>query len=341
MQRIHRFLACFILFGLLIAGPLSARDWEKDPPWVEVACAPRVAAVGDVHGAFPEFAASLEAVGFARRSTSEGYDLTWTGGKDLLVLTGDLTDRGKYTKECYDAVMSLEKQAAAAGGRVIALLGNHECLLLNGTVEKWAQTLKPPKKQNYQNTLDSFARGGLDFHQAISSTGTYGAWIRRRPLFAIVNGWLFVHGGLPRPATSRSDLAADFREAIERDDFNKGVFMNENGPLWLREWWNDAALVEENFKLFGVRGVVVGHTVGAPDGVEGNINQRDQRIVGIDVGMTPAYGNSKGGGLLMTIADGKLSFCARYPDRPETPLFTVPAPVGTASRLPARTTGRR
>lgn len=341
MNRISRFLACFLLFALVIAGPLFARDWDKDPAWVEVPFAARVGAIPDVHGAFPEFAASLEAIGFAKRNSPDGFELTWTGGKDLLVFTGDITDRGTHTKECYDAVMSLEKQAAAAGGRVIALLGNHECLLLNGTTEKWANTLKPPKKQHYQNTIDSFVRGGLDFHQAISEKGTYGAWIRRRPLFAIVNGWLFVHGGLPKPATTRSNLAADYREAVEKGDYSKGVFMNETGPLWHREWWDDSALVDENLKLFGIHGVIVGHTIGAPGGVEGNVNHRDNRIIGIDVGMTPAYGNSKGGGLLMTVSGEKMMFRAKYPDRPETLLFAVPAPIATpTSAAPARTGSR-
>ncbi len=341
MKFSRRALVVLVLFLLSLCSQVSARDWEKDPPWVEIPYAPKVAVVGDVHGAFPEFAASLECLGVAKRTDPDGFELAWTGGDAVLIFTGDFNDRGMYTREVQEAVMSLEVQAHEAGGKVIPILGNHEILLLNGTVEKWANTLKPPKKQHYQNTIDSYTKAGLDFHQAISESGKYGSWIRRRPLFAIVNGFLFVHGGLPKPAISRSDLAADFREVLDRGNFNAGLFMDDNGPLWNREWWDDKGLVEENLKLFGVRGVVFGHTVGAM-GKTGDINTKDCCLVGIDIGMTPVFGASKGGGLLITIQDtGKMAFRARFPDRPEKVLFQVPAPspAGSIAEQPLRGTG--
>lgn len=332
--RFRSFLAAMLLVTLTL--PALARDWTRDPAWVEVPHAPLVAVIGDVHGGFAEMAATLQTLGVARRNAPDSFDLTWTGKTALLISLGDVTDRGLYTRECYDAIFSLEEQAAKAGGRVIPLLGNHECLLLNGQVEKWAQTLKPPKQQHYQNTIDSFVKGGYDFHQAISKNGRYGSWIRRRPLFAIVNGFLFVHGGACNPAVSRSDLAADFRDAIEADDFSKGIFMNQNGPLWMRDWWDDPALVEANLERFGVRGIVFGHTIGAL-GTEGRINVRDERLVAVDVGMSPAYAKSRGGGLLITAEPaGTLLFVARYPDRPEELLFRVPAsPAGSRPAAPA------
>ncbi|HNV68714.1 MAG TPA: metallophosphoesterase, partial [Candidatus Ozemobacteraceae bacterium] len=302
-------------------------DWAKDPARIDVPYAVKVAAIGDIHGSFHELAASLECLGMAKVADAEKMTLTWTGGKDLLVFTGDFTDRGKYTREVYEAVMDLEQQAAKAGGRVIALFGNHEALLLNGQVEKWANTLKPPKKQHYQNTIDSFTKAGLDFHQAISPKGKVGAWIRRRPIVAVVNGFLFVHGGLPSPARSLSDITADFQEGLDAEAFSKGIFMEEKGPLWHREWWNDQALVEDNLQRMGVRGVVFGHTIGAL-GTEGEIACIGDRVINIDIGMCPTYGNSKGGGLLITIEkNGQMQFTAKYPDRPEKDLMKVPAPV--------------
>ncbi|MBI3039666.1 metallophosphoesterase, partial [bacterium] len=325
-MKVGKKLAFPILFfvALVFISPLFGRDWVKDPPWIEIPFAPRVAAIGDVHGAFSQMAASLEALGFAKRLSPDSFKLTWTGGKNVLVFVGDLNDRGENTKEVYDGVMDLEIQAKEAGGQVVSVLGNHEVLLLNGTVEEWAKTLKPPKKQHYQNTIDSFTKAGLDFHQAISKNGLYGSWIRRRPLFAIINGFLFVHGGLPDPARSRSDVAADFRDAVESESWSKGIMMDEKGPLWIREWWNNPSLIQQNFKTFGIRGVVFGHTVGAL-GHPGWIDKIEGNVVSIDIGMTPAYGKSNGGGILINAdPNGKMVFRAKYPDRPEAILLQIP-----------------
>ncbi|MBF0498550.1 MAG: metallophosphoesterase [Candidatus Riflebacteria bacterium] len=320
-------LTALLILAIYLPGAVFARDWTKDPPWVEVPGAQRVAAIGDIHGAFTEFSDSLRCLGMAERKSADGFELLWTGGKGVLVFTGDFTDRGKYSKEVYDAVMSLEKQADAAGGRVIALMGNHEILLLNGTVEKWANTLSSDKKQLYINTIESFTRGGCDFHQAISPQGTYGAWIRRRPLFAIVNGFFFIHGGLAVNNPTRSAIAADFRDAIDAEKLDSGILMDEKGPLWIRDWWDDSTQVDARLQALGASGVVFGHTPGAM-GIKGNINAKDNRLVGIDIGMTPAYGYSKGGGLLITTEQpGKLVFKAVYPDRPETILFRTTASV--------------
>ena len=186
MKILRRSLVAVLLLIVALTGPVWGRDWAKDPPWVEVQFAPLVAVVGDVHGAWPQFADSVEAVGMAKRLPGQDFRLAWTGGKAVLVFVGDYGDRGEYTHEVYDSIMDLEAQAQKAGGKVIPIFGNHETLLLNGTVEKWAKTLKPPKQQHYQNTIDSFNKTGTEFHKAISADGKYGAWIRRRPLFAVI-----------------------------------------------------------------------------------------------------------------------------------------------------------
>ncbi len=341
MRKIRLFLIfMLVLTASLIGSGLEARDWQRDPASVQVPFAPRVVAIGDVHGAFPQFAASLETAGMAKRTSSDGFDLTWTGGKDILVFTGDFTDRGLYTKQVYDAVMSLEKQADAAGGHVFPMFGNHEALLLNGTTEKWANTLTSHKKQWYQNTLDSFTKAGLDFHQAISPEGVYGSWIRRRPLFAVINGYMFLHGGLQAEPQGLTAIATRFRLDLEKGDFSSGIFMDEKGPLWNRDWWNDASLVERSLQMMGLRGVVFGHTVGAM-GTEGVINVKNNELIGIDIGMCPAYGKSQGGALVMTAtSDGGITAEAVYPDRPTAKLFSI---AGTGRRItrPVTRTPRR
>jgi len=333
-------IAVLVLLFSAIGTGLDARDWNRHPACVMVPFAPRVVAVGDIHGAFKQFADTLETVGMAKRTAPDGFEMTWTGGNDILVFTGDLSDRGENTKQVFDAVMSLEKQADAAGGHVFSMFGNHDALLLNGTVEKWAKTLTSHKQKWYQNTLDSFTKAGLDFNQAISPEGTYGAWIRLRPLFAVINGYMFIHGGLQAEPQGLTAIATRFRIDMEKGDFNSGIFMDEKGPLWNRDWWNDASLIERSLQIMGIRGVVFGHTVGAM-GTEGVINVKDNELIGIDIGMCPAYGKSQGGALVMTAtSDGGITAEAIYPDRPAAKLFTIAGTGRRAIQRPQRRPAR-
>ncbi len=88
--------------------------------------AQRIVAIGDVHGAADAFVSILTTAGLIDANKQ------WIGGRTILVQTGDVTDRGAGTRAALDLLMSLEKQAAKAGGRVHALLGNHEVMNLTG-----------------------------------------------------------------------------------------------------------------------------------------------------------------------------------------------------------------
>src|SRR5690349_1766149 len=86
----------------------------------------RIVAIGDVHGAGEAFVSILQRVGLIDAQKR------WSGGTAVLVQTGDLLDRGQDVRQVMDLLMALESQAEAAGGRVQALLGNHEVMNLIG-----------------------------------------------------------------------------------------------------------------------------------------------------------------------------------------------------------------
>src|SRR5688500_12268013 len=88
--------------------------------------APRLVAIGDIHGEFDGFKRILQAAGLADASGR------WTGGRTQLIQTGDYTDRGTGTRAVLDLLMQLESQALSAGGRAFVLLGNHELMNLIG-----------------------------------------------------------------------------------------------------------------------------------------------------------------------------------------------------------------
>lgn len=328
LKNCSPFLLLVALFFAVSPAFAFKRDWKAYPAWIEVTGVKRVCAVGDIHGSFDQMADTFKALGVAERTAPDAFTYEWIGKDTVLVLVGDYTDRGLYSKQVYDAIHDLQKKAAKAGGQVIALMGNHEIMMINGQVKEWAQTLKSHKKQHYQNTIDSFTRDGVNYDEAISERGFYGQMIRNMPLFAVVNGYFFVHGGINNRPITKSTLAADFMDDIERGNFKKGIFMNHDMVLWNRDWWDDQNLLERNLKLLGVSGIVFGHTPGALGSDKGKIASKYDKIVSIDIGMNPTYGFSNGGGLeILAVAGNKLQFKAIYPDKNPEHIFTVPMPA--------------
>src|SRR2546421_10415005 len=90
------------------------------------AAAPRVVAIGDIHGDFDAFA------GILQRSQLVDPSLRWAGGNAILVQTGDVLDRGPKARAVMDLLMSLQRDAPKQGGRVIVLMGNHEAMNIYG-----------------------------------------------------------------------------------------------------------------------------------------------------------------------------------------------------------------
>jgi hypothetical protein len=88
----------------------------------------RVVAVADLHGDYDRFVFILShpEVGLI------DADLHWAAGKTHLVQLGDILDRGPDARRILDLLRSLETEAAAAGGKVHVLLGNHEEMNITG-----------------------------------------------------------------------------------------------------------------------------------------------------------------------------------------------------------------
>ena len=104
-----------VLALVCCAGTLHAQSIRSEFEAVD-----RIVAIGDVHGAYDTFVANLKATGLVDDA------LDWIGGKTHLVQTGDVLDRGPHSRKAIDLLMKLEPEAEAAGGRVHALIGNHE-----------------------------------------------------------------------------------------------------------------------------------------------------------------------------------------------------------------------
>lgn len=227
MRRRPFALAAAVLAAILgVAGIAAAPPQDRSAAAVDLcslSTTERVVAVGDVHGAHDRFTAILRAAGLIDGRAR------WIGGRAILVQTGDVVDRGPHSRRAIDLLMRLERDAAAAGGAVYALLGNHEVMRMMGhwqdvSPEEYAAFRTPDsadlREAVYENLATQAAReardknqqfdsreyrrrfmrevplGFIEMRQAFGSSGTYGGWLRQRPAIIKVNDVVFVHGGL-------------------------------------------------------------------------------------------------------------------------------------------------
>jgi hypothetical protein len=191
-------------------------DWDVRP------VPPRVVAVGDLHGDVRAFGAIARAAGLVDE------DGSWIGGDAHLVLMGDLMG-GADSRLLLNAVMRLEREAWRAGGRVHALLGNHDLLPAAGRLGK----LTRRERRSYRKS---------DFR----GNGPYAEWLRGRPTILKIGETVFVHAGLDRKVldTDPIDLNAHVRAWVAYRQGNgpkppkgtKWTVDEDEGPMWTRSF---------------------------------------------------------------------------------------------------------
>jgi hypothetical protein len=192
---------------------------------------PLLVAVGDVHGDFEDFCSILQRVGLIDERRQ------WTGGNTTFLQLGDLIDRGPKPRQVLDLMLSLDEQSAKAGGRVVALLGNHEMMNLMGDLRyvtsgnyasfvdsesenrrqtasqkyfEWrkahpqllAELNQPVLPETEAEWMTRHPRGFIEHRAAFSPTGIYGRWLRQRFALVKIGGVIFLHGGINPDLTS-------------------------------------------------------------------------------------------------------------------------------------------
>lgn len=206
---------------------------------------PRIVAVGDVHGAGNAFVSILQKAGLIDAQKR------WAGGTAVLVQTGDLLDRGLDVRQILDLLMALETQATAAGGRVQALLGNHEVMNLIGETrdvapelyqqfanaqseQKRNEAFETASKLNGGSAIDKTAwmsahpPGYVEYREAFTAGAPYGKWLRSKPIVAEIDGTIFMHGGINLEFTPDSVDNINKRIRRELTEF-------EDGFRWLQQ----------------------------------------------------------------------------------------------------------
>lgn len=144
----------------------------------------RLFVAADIHGHRAEFRAALVEGGLADR------DGRWTGGSARLWLLGDYVDRGPDGLGVIDDIQALAGGATAAGGEVVALLGNHEVQLLAAHHFGTAPVDGLDEPGGFRG---GWARYGGREHDLDRLTAGYRDWMSALPAVALVDDFLLVH----------------------------------------------------------------------------------------------------------------------------------------------------
>lgn len=160
--------------------------------------------MGDVHGALEPLRRLLERAGLL------GAAGTWAGGDAELVFLGDYLDRGPDGAGVVRLVRALEAQAPAQGGRVTALLGNHEVMFLAA-----ARFRDGDPRDRLGFALHWEGNGGQP-HDLAALTPDDLDWLAARPALARRGRWLLLHADAAFYAALGPDLDTANAEARRR-----------------------------------------------------------------------------------------------------------------------------
>jgi hypothetical protein len=226
----------------------------------------RVVAIGDLHADLPHALAVLK---MAELVDEDGH---WSGGTATFVQTGDTTDRGPDSLEVLQLMARLETEAEAAGGRVVALLGNHEVMNLTGD---WRYVS--------DGDLEDFDGSVEARREAFGPDGELGIWLRNHGIVAVVDRVAYAHGG----------ITAEWAEkGVDAINASPWPTLGPDSPIWYRGFILDpeptaCRPLEDALVALGVDRMVVGHTTQK----SGRILARcGGRILGIDTGISAHYG---------------------------------------------------
>lgn len=282
-------------------APKSAPSASETRPVIDDAsfrfpAAERIVAVGDLHGDVQATRAALRLAG------ALGADDHWAGGKLVVVQTGDQLDRGDDEPDILDLLERLSTEAAAAGGALHALNGNHEVMNVQGdfryvTPDGFRDYPKTDSAGVYEGALERLPAEQRGRAAAFLPGQTVAKRLAKRPSIIQVGENVFVHGGLlarhVRHGLGKINREIQSWMAAPSSRNAPSIATDQRGPLWLRVHSDGVPTasackdLETALAWLSAKRLVVGHTV-----QKHGINSACQgRVWRIDVGLSRHYGN--------------------------------------------------
>lgn len=268
----------------VVVGP---RDWSTAPAVVVVESQPATLyAVSDVHGGYDRLVTLLAANQVIERVPDAPPSVRWSAGDAVLVVTGDMIDKGPNGLAVLDMLRALAADAPRARGRVIVTLGNHE-----------AEFFADPgnDKADGSDGVDAELKAhGIDPRDLASGKDPRGAWLRTLPLAARVGAWFFAHAA-DTHGRSIADLERAFRAALDAHPaYDDAEIIGDGSILESRDWYGDAGTATRYAAALSAKHIVMGHDPKAL-GARGQIAVAENgALLRIDCGMSPDVDDSHG-----------------------------------------------
>ena len=201
----------------------------------------RIFVMSDIHGQYDLFLKMLGKIKLKR--------------EDLLVIIGDICDRGKKSYEIYMKCIKMRK----LGYNLKFILGNHEDMLLEDLENDYPIRYET-EYSVFRNSKYFENKDMKDWHEEnfLEEIEWLVKWLKKCPLIISGNENIFVHAGL------------DLKKVLEKQE--------KETVLWTRdEFW-----IMENVELeeYRDKNIYFGHT----PNINGRISKKTDRIKGIDCG---------------------------------------------------------
>ena len=201
----------------------------------------KIFVISDLHGQYDLFLKLLEKINLKR--------------EDLLVIMGDICDRGEKSYEIYMKCMKMMK----LGYNLKFILGNHEDMLLedleNDYPLRYETEFSIYRNSKYFNKKSMEEWYKENFFKEIKWLVK---WLKNCPLIISGNESIFVHAGL------------DLQTKLEKQE--------RETVLWTREeFWIDEESVLEEYRS---KNIYFGHT----PNINGRISEKTDKIWDIDCG---------------------------------------------------------
>ncbi|MFG2061005.1 metallophosphoesterase [Micromonospora sp. NPDC048871] len=243
----------------------------------------------DIHGHRKEFGRALVEAGLV------GPNGRWCGGPARLWLLGDYVDRGPDGIGVIEDIWTLAAEAAAVGGEVRCLLGNHEVQLLAAHHFGTTPVVGLNEPGGFHSGWARF--GGCD-EDLRRLTDEHLAWMSALPAVAVVDDILLVHSDSVRYLEHGSDVEAvntSVRTALQTRDakiwLKLSYQMSDRGAFRGDDSAKVEAAVSAMLDRLGGTEIVHGHSTltkhfgVVPEEVKGPLRYAGGRVLAIDGGV--------------------------------------------------------
>ena len=234
---------------------------QREIPADQIQGVNNIMVIGDIHGGYDSLLVFLRGNGIIDPG------LNWTWGKGHLVFLGDIFDRGDKVTEALWLLYQIDSQAAAAGGAVHLVLGNHEIMVMNNI-----DTYVADKYLLMADKLN------LTYAGLFSKQTILGQWLRTKNTMLKINDYLFVHAGLSPEFVEAGLTLHEINNTVRyflnypgresHGNINRETILGKNGPFWYRGYVEDnheytrlpQKEIDKIFSVFQASRIFIGHT---------------------------------------------------------------------------------